>query len=30
MLKIWRDIQEPKMDMTSFGNWTGTGFVEWN
>ncbi len=30
MLKIWRDIPEPKMDMTSFGNWTGTGFVEWN
>ena len=30
MLKIWRNIQRPKMDMTSFGSWTGTGFVEWH
>lgn len=30
MLKIWRDIPYSKLDMTSFGHWTGTGLVEWN
>jgi len=30
MLGIWRNISVPKMDMTSFGSWSGTGFVEWN
>jgi predicted O-methyltransferase YrrM len=29
MLKIWREIDMPKMDLTSFGHWTGTGLVEW-
>lgn len=29
MLKIWRGIQRPKLDVTSFGHWTGTGLVEW-
>jgi predicted O-methyltransferase YrrM len=29
MLKIWRDIQKPKLDMTSFGHWSGTGFIHW-
>lgn len=29
MLKIWRDIPFPKLDLTSFGHWTGTGLVEW-
>ena len=29
MLKVWRDIPYPKLDVTSFGSWTGTGLVEW-
>jgi len=29
MLKIWRDISMPKLDLTSFGHWSGTGIVEW-
>lgn len=29
MLKIWRDISHPKLDMTSFGHFTGTGLVDW-
>jgi len=29
MLKIWRDISSPKLDLTSFGHWSGTGIVEW-
>ena len=28
MLRIWRDLPPPKLDMTSFGHWSGTGFVE--
>jgi len=30
MLKIWRNIQHPKLDITSFGHWSGTGLVEWD
>ena len=30
MLKIWRDITLPKLDLTSFGHWSGTGIVEWS
>lgn len=30
MLKIWRNIKRPKMDLTSFGHWTGTGIIDWN
>jgi len=30
MLKIWRDITRPKIDLTSFGHWTGTGIIDWN
>ncbi len=30
MLKIWRDVQRPKMDATSLGHWTGTGVIDWN
>jgi predicted O-methyltransferase YrrM len=30
MLKIWRDIKRPKLDITSFGHWSGTGLVHWN
>jgi len=29
MLAIWHDIRRPKLDVTSFGHWSGTGFVEW-
>jgi predicted O-methyltransferase YrrM len=29
MLKIWREISMPKLDLTSFGHWSGTGLVEW-
>ena len=25
----WRNITKPKLDITSFGHWTGTGFVDW-
>jgi len=27
MLKIWRLIRHPKLDLTSFGHWSGTGLV---
>jgi predicted O-methyltransferase YrrM len=29
MIPIWRSIAHPKLDMTSFGHWSGTGLVEW-
>jgi predicted O-methyltransferase YrrM len=28
MLKMWREIRFPKIDLTSFGHWSGTGLVE--
>lgn len=28
MLKMWREIKLPKLDLTSFGHWSGTGIVE--
>lgn len=28
MLKMWREISRPKIDLTSFGHWSGTGLVE--
>jgi predicted O-methyltransferase YrrM len=30
MLDIWFHINKPKLDLTSFGHWSGTGIVEWN
>lgn len=30
MLAIWRGITMPKLDLTSFGHWSGTGLVEWS
>ncbi len=30
MLRIWHDIGRPKLDLTSFGHWTGTGIIEWS
>ncbi|MFH2204576.1 MAG: class I SAM-dependent methyltransferase [Elusimicrobiota bacterium] len=29
MLRFWRLIPMPKLDMTSFGHWSGTGLVQW-
>jgi predicted O-methyltransferase YrrM len=29
MLRIWNDIRRPKLDITSFGHWSGTGLVQW-
>lgn len=28
MLAIWRDLRWPKLDLTSFGHWCGTGLAE--
>jgi hypothetical protein len=30
MIDIWRRIGRPKMDLTSFGHWSGTGLIDWN
>jgi len=27
MIQLWRDLPLPKLDVTSFGHWTGTGLV---
>lgn len=29
MLKFWRELSLPKLDLTSFGHWSGTGLAEW-
>jgi len=29
MLAFWRKVVFPKLDLTSFGHWTGTGLVRW-
>ena len=29
MLAICRRIERPKLDLTSFGHWSGTGLIEW-
>lgn len=29
MIELWRRIPYPKIDVTSFGHWSGTGIVEW-
>lgn len=28
MLEVWRGIERPKLDLTSFGHWSGTGLVD--
>lgn len=28
MIDVWRAIQSPKLDLTSFGHWAGTGLVD--
>ena len=30
MLDIWYNLDKPKLDITSFGHWSGTGLVAWN
>jgi predicted O-methyltransferase YrrM len=30
MISLWRSIASPKIDITSFGHWSGTGIVEIN
>jgi predicted O-methyltransferase YrrM len=30
MLELWRNISRPKLDLTSFGHFTGTGVIAWN
>ncbi len=30
MLDIWRSINLSKIDLTSFGHWSGTGVVQWH
>jgi predicted O-methyltransferase YrrM len=30
MVGIWRGIRRPKLDLTSFGHWSGTGLIDWN
>ena len=30
MLRIWREIRRPKIDLTSLGHYTGTGLVDWH
>lgn len=27
MVSVWRELQAPKLDVTSFGHWSGTGLV---
>lgn len=29
MLSIWRGVARPKLDLTSFGHWTGSGVIDW-
>ena len=29
MLRFWRELSRPKIDISSFGHWTGTGLVHW-
>lgn len=29
MLAFWRNIDYPKIDLTSFGHWSGTGIFQW-
>ena len=28
MVNCWRSIASPKLDLTSFGHWSGTGLVD--
>lgn len=30
MISIWRRIARPKLDISSFGHWSGSGLIDWN
>ncbi|HWA34030.1 MAG TPA: hypothetical protein VG737_07870 [Cyclobacteriaceae bacterium] len=30
MLNLWHDLQRPKLEVTTFGHWSGNGLVDWN
>jgi hypothetical protein len=30
MIELWRRLARPKLDLTSFAHWSGTGIVDWN
>jgi len=30
MIKIWRVVDKPKLDITSIGHWSGTGIIHWS
>jgi Methyltransferase domain len=30
MVSIWRAVSRPKLDLTSFGHWSGTGLIDWS
>ena len=30
MITIWRRIARPKLDISSFGHWSGSGLIDWN
>ncbi len=30
MLRFWRELKHSKLDISSFGHWTGTGLVAWS
>lgn len=30
MIELWYNLDKPKLDMTSFGHWSGTGLVQWS
>jgi predicted O-methyltransferase YrrM len=29
MIHIWNEIRRPKLDVTSFAHWSGTGLIDW-
>src|SRR5262249_21651583 len=29
MIELWSSLQFPKLDVTSFGHWSGTGLIRW-
>jgi len=29
MIQIWHDIKRPKLDVTCYGHWAGTGLIDW-
>ncbi|MGC4062886.1 MAG: class I SAM-dependent methyltransferase [Aquabacterium sp.] len=30
MVNVWRGVKRPKLDLTSFGHWSGTGLIDWS